>query len=156
MASKQSYLTQEGEAELLKELRNLIDIERPALARKLKAAVAQGDLKENADYHDAKERQGFLEGRIQQIEAVLRNAIVIANTGPSEMVMVGSTVVIREIGEADDEEYKIVGSAEANLRERKISSESPIGSALMGKKKGQRVAVDAPDGRIKFKIIAVR
>ena len=94
MAADEIYLTQEGETELRRELRELIERRRPVLAQKLKEAVAQGDLKENADYHDAKEQLGFTEGRVQQIEAILRNAIVVESNGPSEEVRIGSTVVI--------------------------------------------------------------
>jgi transcription elongation factor GreA len=156
MASEQTYLTQEGEEELRKELKQLVSVRRPELAQKLKEAVAQGDLKENADYHDAKEQQGFVEGRIQHIEMILRNAIIVENTGPSDEVRIGSTVVIREEGTDDDEEYKIVGTAEANPRERKISQKSPIGAALIGKKKGKKFKVKTPDGVIKFKVIDIR
>ena len=156
MASEQTYLTKEGEAELRRELKELIEVRRPALAQKLKEAVAQGDLKENADYHDAKEQQGFTEGRIQHIEAVLRRATVVEDEGPSDEVKIGSTVVIREDGTNEDEEYKIVGSAEANPRERKISQKSPIGAALLGKKKGRKVKVQTPDGPVKFNIVDVR
>ncbi len=156
MASEETYLTKEGEDQLRKELKLLTETRRPALARKLKEAVAQGDLKENADYHDAKEQLGFIEGRVQHIEAILRQAIIIENAGPSDEVRIGSTVVIQEDGTDDDEEYKIVGSAEANPRERKISQKSPIGAALLGKKKGRKVKVNTPDGVIKFKIVDVR
>ena len=156
MASEETYLTKEGEDELRRELRLLVESRRPALAKKLKDAVAQGDLKENADYHDAKEQLGFTEGRVQHIEAILRNAIVVDNREPSDEVRIGSTVIIQEDGTCEDEEYKIVGSAEANPRERKISQKSPIGSALLGKKKGKKVKVPTPDGVIKFKIVDVR
>lgn len=156
MATEESYLTREGEDALRRELRQLVESRRPALARKLKDARAQGDLKENADYHDAKEQLGFVEGRVQQIESVLMNAIIVDNSEPSDEVRVGSTVVIQEVGSGEDEEYQIVGSAEANPRERKISQKSPIGSALLGKQIGKRVSVTTPDGEIKFKILEIR
>lgn len=155
MASEQTYLTKDGEDELRKELKELTEVRRPELAIKLKEAVAQGDLKENADYHDAKEKQAFIEGRIQHIEAILRSAIVVENDGPSDEVRIGSTVIIREDGTDEDEEFKIVGTAEANPRERKISQKSPIGAALIGKKKGKKVKVNTPSGVIKFKIIDI-
>lgn len=154
MASEQTYLTQEGEEELRKELKLLI-ARRPELAQKLKEAVAQGDLKENADYHDAKEQAGFIEGRIQHIEMILRNAIIVKDNGPSDEVRIGSTVIIREDGMDEDEEYKIVGTAEANPSERKISQKSPIGAALIGKKKGKKFKVETPSGTIKFKVIDI-
>ncbi len=156
MAAEETYLTKEGEDELRRELRQLIETRRPALAQKLKDAAAQGDLKENADYHDAKEQLGFTEGRVLHIESILQNAIVVAEAGPSDEVRIGSTVVIQEDGTGDDEEYKIVGSAEANPRERKISQKSPIGSALLGKQKGNKVKVRTPDGVIKFEIVDIR
>ena len=156
MATEESYLTREGEDALRRELRQLVESRRPALARKLKDARAQGDLKENADYHDAKEQLGFVEGRVQQIESVLMNAIIVDNSEPSDEVRVGSTVVIQEVGSDENEEYQIVGSAEANPRERKISQKSPIGAALLGKQIGKRVSVTTPDGEIKFKILEIR
>lgn len=156
MATEETYLTIEGEDALRRELRELRETRRPALAQKLKEAAAQGDLKENADYHDAKEQLGFIEGRVQHIEAILRNAIVVDNSEPSDEVRIGSTVVIQEEGEDFDEEYRIVGSAEANPRERKISEKSPIGSALLGKGIGKKVKVKTPDGVIKFRIVDIR
>ncbi len=156
MAAEKTYLTREAQIELRRELEQLRDVRRPGLAKKLKEARAQGDLKENADYHDAKEQLGFVEGRVQQIQDILDNATIIEMAGPSDEVRIGSTVVIREDGEDEEEEYTIVGSAEANPRERKISHKSPIGAALLGKKKGRKVSVEAPGGRIRFKIIDIR
>ena len=156
MSTEEVYLTKEGESELHKKLLELTEHRRPELARKLKEARAQGDLKENADYHDAKEQLGIVEGRVQQIEATLRSAIIVDNAGPSDEVRVGSVVIIREDGFDEDEEYRIVGSAEANPRERKISQKSPIGSALLGKTRGRKVKVQTPDGPIKFKIVDIR
>ncbi|MYE26948.1 MAG: transcription elongation factor GreA [Chloroflexi bacterium] len=155
MAPEETYLTAEGEDALRRELQLLKDIRRPALAQRLKEAAAQGDLKENADYHDAKEQLGFIEGRVLQIEAILRNAIVVDDSGSSDEVRIGSSVVIQEDGSGEDEEYKIVGSAEANPRERKISEKSPIGSALIGAKVGDKVKVKTPDGVIKIKIVDI-
>lgn len=156
MATEDTYLTKEGEDALRRELKQLRDTRRPALAQRLKEAAAQGDLKENADYHDAKEKLGFIEGRVQQIESILQNAIVVDSSEPSDEVRIGSTVVIQEAGEDFDEEYRIVGSAEANPRERKISEKSPIGSALLGNRIGEQVKVKTPDGVIKFKIVDIR
>ncbi len=156
MASEETYLTREGEDELRRELKRLVETRRPALAQKLKDAAAQGDLKENADYHDAKEQLGFIEGRVQHIEAILRSAIIVEDAGPSDEVRIGSTVIIEEIGSGEEEEYKIVGSAEANPRERKISQKSPIGAALLGEKIGAKVRALTPGGEIRFKIIDIR
>jgi len=146
------YLTAEGAEELKGELERLITVRRPELAAKLKEAVSQGDLKENADYHDAKEQQAFIEGRIQYLETILRAAVIITNDGPTDVVSVGSQVTIVEEGESDEETYFIVGAAEANPSEGKISNLSPIGSALLGAKKGDKVRVQTPSGTITLKV----
>src|SRR3990172_8217642 len=109
-----NYLTPEGKADLEKELETLVKVRRPQLAAKLKDAVSQGDLKENADYHDAKEQQAFVEGRILYLENILRTASIINNDGRSDQVLLGSQVTIREQGSDADETYMIVGPAEAN------------------------------------------
>lgn len=150
--SEPLYLTPEGKEELMRELEKLVNERRPDLAMKLKEAVAQGDLKENADYHDTREQQAFVEGRIQYLENVLRSAVVITNQGHGDLVQIGSEVTIREDGADEDETYIIVGTAEANPREHKISHESPIGKALMNRKKGDKVRASTPSGEIVFKI----
>jgi transcription elongation factor GreA len=153
--SEQVYLTAEGAEELRRELDHLINVRRPELAIKLKEAVADGDLKENANYHDAKEQQAFVEGRIQYLEHVLRSAIIVSNNGDSEEVRIGSEVTIAEEG-GDEETYMIVGAAEANPREGKISNESPIGAALLGRRKGEKVRVKTPGGEVVFKIKQIK
>lgn len=150
------YLTAEGAEELRRELDELLNVRRPALAQKLKEAVAEGDLKENADYHDAKEQQAFLEGRIQYVENVLRAAVIITNDGSTDEVRLGSEVTIVEDGGGEEETYIIVGAAEANPREGKISHESPIGAALLGHKKGDKVRAKTPGGEITFKIKRIK
>ncbi len=152
----QMYLTAEGKADLQRELDQLLNVRRPELAQKLKEAVAEGDLKENADYHDAKEQQAFMEGRIQYLENILRSAKVISNDGSTDMVRLGSAVTIVEEGADDEETYFIVGAAEANPREGKISHESPIGAALLGHKKGDKVRVKTPGGEVVFKIKLIK
>lgn len=154
--SEPTYLTEDGKAELERELDNLLNVRRPQLAIKLKEAVAQGDLKENADYHDAKEQQAFIEGRIQYLENILRRVVVISSEGVSDVVQLGSHVTIREDGTDEDETYMIVGAAEANPREGKISHESPIGAALIGHKKGDAVCVQTPSGEITVKIRRIK
>lgn len=146
------YLTADGAEELRKELDYLIRVRRPELARKLTEAVAQGDLKENADYHDAKEQQAFIEGRIKYLENVLRSAEIVTNNANSDVVGIGMRVTIVEEGVDEEETYIIVGAAEANPAEGKISNESPIGAALLGHKKGDKVTVSTPGGNVKFKI----
>ena len=153
---EQTYLTPEGAEDLRRELDQLVNVRWPALAQKLKEAVSQGDLRENADYHDTKEQQAFVEGRIQYLENVLRSAIVVSNDGQSGEVGIGSEVTIREDGGEEDEIYIIVGAAEANPREGKISQRSPIGSALMGHRKGDTVRVQTPSGETVFKIRKIK
>jgi transcription elongation factor GreA len=154
--SEPAYLTPEGRDELQRELDTLIKVRRPALAVKLKEAVAEGDLKENADYHDTKEQQAFVEGRIQYLEKILRSAVIISNEGKTDEIRLGSEVTIREDGGDSDETYMIVGAAEANPREGKISHESPIGKALLTHRKGDKVRVQTPSGEIVFKIRSVK
>ncbi|TVR18571.1 MAG: transcription elongation factor GreA [Anaerolineaceae bacterium] len=146
------YLTPEGKAELERELHQLVHERIPELAQKLKEAVAEGDLKENADYHDTREQKSFAEGRIQYLENVLRGAVIIETDGNTSVVQIGSSVTIREEGLDEDERYMIVGAAEANPREGRISHESPIGKALIGSKKGDKVRVNTPAGKTTFKV----
>lgn len=150
------YLTPEGRTELEQELEKLLTVRRPELAQKLKEAVAQGDLKENADYHDAKEQQAFIEGRIQYLENILRSAETIDRDGTSDVVVLGSEVTIREEDGDEDETYMIVGAAEARPSDGKISHESPIGASLLGRKKGDKVRVKTPNGEITFRIKRVQ
>lgn len=151
--SQKTYLTAEGEAKLKIELAELTGIRREELSQRLRSAIQMGDLSENADYHKAKEDQGFLEGRIQEIEAVLRTAIIIEHS-QSDFVTVGSHITIQEEG-LDPETFYVVGAKEADPRNGKISNESPIGSALMNHKVGEEVVVETPGGKIKFKILKV-
>ena len=146
------WLTAEGRKELQRELKLLVDVRRPELVRRLKEAVAQGDLKENADYHDTREQQAFTEGRIQYLENVLRTASIIRDSENKDLVRLGSVVTIREVGEQEDETYRIVGAVEANPREGKISHESPIGRALLGCRKGSKVRVPTPGGEMTVRI----
>ena len=148
--SYQAYLTKEGEADLRRKLEKF-EVQNYALTQELK--------NRDMDYHHVLYMQNQLSlvgGRIQHIQATLRNATIIEDEGASDEVKIGSTVTIREDGTNEDEEYKIVGSAEANPRERKISQKSPVGAALFGKKKGRNIKVETPDGTVKFKIVDVR
>ena len=151
--SQQTYLTPEGEAKLKTELAELTGRRREELAARLRSAIQMGDLSENADYHKAKEDQAFLEGRIQEIGAILRMAIIVEKQ-QSDFVMVGSYVTIQEEG-SDPETFYVVGAKEADPRNNKISNESPIGSALMNHKAGDAVEAQTPGGKIKIKIIKV-
>lgn len=149
------YLTAEGADRLRQELARLKGPDRDAISRRLRDAISMGDLSENADYHKAKEDQGFLEGRILELEYILRNAIIVeANEGPSDVVGVGVRVTVQE-EDYNPETYYMVGAKEANPREGKISNESPIGKALIGKRVGDRVHVATPDGEISLNIIKI-
>ena len=156
MASTPQLLTLAGKAKLQEELAELKGPRREEIARRLKHAIEMGDLSENADYHAAKEDQGFLEGRIQQIEAILFSATLIEDTDiNTSVVQIGNTVTLQEDNEPE-ETFIIVGANEANPRERKISYESPMGSALMGHKKGETVEVILPNNStLKIKILKI-
>jgi transcription elongation factor GreA len=151
--NQQIYLTTEGAEKLRAELKELTGRRREELAQRLRAAIQMGDLSENADYHKAKEDQSFLEGRIQEIEAVLRTAVIVEKRY-SDVVTVGSTVTVQEEN-FDPETYYVVGAKEADPRKGKISNESPIGRALMDHKVGDVVEAETPGGKIKFKILKV-
>jgi len=151
--NQQMYLTPEGAAKLRSELAELTGPRREELSRRLRSAIQMGDLSENADYHKAKEDQAFLEGRIQEIEAVLRTAVIVEKTN-SDVVTVGSTVTVQEEG-FDPETYYVVGAKEADPRNGKISNESPIGRALMDHKAGDVVEAETPGGKIKVKILKI-
>jgi transcription elongation factor GreA len=153
--SDQPYLTAEGAAKLKEELERLRGVERTALARRLREAVSQGDLSENADYHKAKEDQGFLEGRIQELEYLLKNAIIVeSHTGERDTVDIGARVTVQE-EDYDPEVYWLVGAKEADSRNRKISNESPVGRALMGKHVGDTVTIETPGGQMQLKILKI-
>jgi transcription elongation factor GreA len=150
-----TYLTAEGAAKLEAELKELKGTQREALAHRLRDAIQMGDLSENADYHKAKEDQGFLEGRIQELEFVLHNAIIVdASTVPKNLVSVGVRVTVQEDG-FNPEVFYMVGPQEAYPRAGKISNESPIGRALMERRIGEIVEAETPGGLIKLKILKI-
>lgn len=150
-----TYLTPEGAEKVRAELAELEGPQREDLARRLRDAIQMGDLSENADYHKAKEDQGFLEGRIQELKYILSNAIIIdEKAAKTDEVTVGCRVTIQE-DDGELETYHLVGSKEADPRKGRISNESPIGRALLGHKKGERVQVETPGGTIFFKIIKI-
>jgi transcription elongation factor GreA len=153
MTQQQTYLTREGEQKLKAELTELTGPRREELAQRLRSAIQMGDLSENADYHKAKEDQAFLEGRIQEIEYILRSAVIIEKTR-SDVAGVGSTVTVQE-DNYDPETYYVVGAKEADPRHGKISNESPIGRALMDHKVGDIVEAETPGGKVRFKILKI-
>ena len=152
--SHTNYLTPEGEAKLTAELQELKGAKREEFSQRLRSAIQMGDLSENADYHKAKEDQGFLEGRIQELESILRSAVIIDSSQVRDVVSIGSRVTIQE-ADFDPETYHLVGATEADPRNGRISHESPIGRALMDKKVGQIAEAETPGGKIKFKIISI-
>ena len=149
-----AYLTAEGLAQIKAELEQLTGQRRTELAARLRAAIQMGDLSENADYHQAKEDQGFLEGRIQELEYLIRNAVIIKNNVNRDTVGIGSHITIQE-GNDPAETYHMVGPKEADPRNGRISHESPIGRALVDRRVGDEVEVETPAGKIKFKILKI-
>lgn len=153
MTQQPMYLTQEGEKKLKAELAELTGPRREELSKRLRSAIQMGDLSENADYHKAKEDQAFLEGRIQEIETVLRTAVIVEKAS-TDVVTVGNKVTVQEDG-FDPEIYYLVGAKEADPRNGKISNESPIGKALMDHRVGDVVVAETPGGRLTFKILKI-
>ena len=150
-----AYLTSDGHVRLKQELENLRGPAREQLAKRLRAAIEQGDLSENADYTAAKEEQGFLEGRIQELESILSNVIIIDNVEKNfNEIGIGDTITVQE-DEFPPESYFIVGTKEADPINGKISHESPIGKALIGRKVGEEVLADTPGGSIRLKILKI-
>lgn len=149
------YLTEEGLEKIKEELNYLTGAKREEISRKLEIAIQQGDLKENADYHAAKEEQAFVEMRIKDLEYALRHAQIIAEDLPRDVVRVGSTVTVTEEGYDDEESYQIVGAHEADPSKGLISNESPIGRALLGAKKGHVVRAMTPSGEIRLRILRI-
>ncbi len=155
MSNEVHYLTAEGAERLKNELEYLKGPAREALAQRLRAAIQQGDLSENADYISAKEEQGFLEGRIQELTQILSNVQIIEEKKTNrDVVDIGSHVTIQE-DNFDPEKYYIVGPKEADPRNARISHESPIGRALIGHRVGETVAAETPNGTIRLKIIKI-
>ena len=154
MNIKETYLTDAGLQKLTGELTDLTSKQRPDLAKRLRDAIKMGDLSENADYIAAKEEQAFIEGRILEVQEMLRSSVLISNQINKQEVAIGSTVIISEDG-GIDEQYTLVGSAEADPAIGRISHESPIGQAIIGKSVGDLAQANTPGGNITFKIIRI-
>lgn len=156
MSNQPQYLTAEGLKQLEQRLKFLQETRRPEVAERLRQALEEGgDLSENAEYEDAKNEQAFVEGEILRLESILSSAQLIEPTGKKDVVALGSKVTVQEQGSSAKEVYHLVGSAEANPDEGKISSESPLGKALLGAKKGEKVTVQAPAGSLIFTIKSI-
>ncbi len=158
MDTKKIYLTREGLSELKKEYDELKRIKRPRVVTRVSEARDMGDLSENAEYHAAREELSFIDGRIDEIEILLKEVVVIKDGKKSKVsakrsIQLGSTVKLRVDGK--QENYTVVGEWEADPNERKISHESPLGKALLGKKVGESIEVEAPAGKIVYKIVAI-
>jgi len=150
------YLTPEGLKNLESRLKHLVEVRRAEVAERLRRALEEGgDLSENAEYEDAKNEQAFVEGEIFRLEGILSTAQIIESPSRKDVVGLGSLITVTEKGSKEKEVYHLVGSAEANPREGKISSESPLGKALMGAKVGSEVKVHAPDGELVFVIKSI-
>ena len=151
---EQEYLTKEKHAELTKELENLKTIKRKEVAESLEYAKQLGDLAENAEYHEARELQANIEDRIRRLEAILKSAEIVS-FHHTESVQIGSTVTIQKQGDSETRKFQIVGSEEADMAGGRLSNKSPIGAALMAKKKGDIVAVATPKGAVKYSVISI-
>jgi transcription elongation factor GreA len=151
--NKPTYLSRDGLEKLRTELDEMVSIKRPEVANRIHDAKEHGDLTENAEYEDAKNEQAFVEGRIQTLEALIKNATIIDEHITTDHVQIGSTVSV-ESGDGA-EQFTIVGSAEAKPAEGKISNESPVGRALLGRKKGEKVVVRVPAGDFTYKIVSI-
>ena len=157
MSDKEVILTQEGLKKLEDELENLKSVKRREVAERIKVAIGYGDISENSEYEDAKNEQAFIEGRVLTLEKMLRNARIInSDEIGTDIVGIGATVTVEDMEFGDVVEYTIVGTAESNPLQNKISNESPVGKAIIGKAKGTVVDVNVPAGVIQYKIVDIK
>ena len=154
MNNKPTYLSKDGLEKLRAELDEMVNVRRPEVAARIHDAKEHGDLTENAEYEDAKNEQAFVEGRIQQLEALIKNATIIDEHHSNDHVGIGSTVHL-ESTDGGTETFTIVGSTEAKPAEGRISNESPVGRALLGRKKGEKVVVRVPAGDFTYTIVKI-
>ena len=153
-----SPITTKGAQRLRAELEELKSVKRPAVIQAIAEARAHGDLKENAEYHAAREQQGFIEGRIKQLEAELSNAqlIDVSTLDAGDKVVFGATVVLADVDNDEEKTYQIVGDLEADIKQGMIAISSPVARALIGKHEGDTVTIDAPAGQREYEIVSVR
>ena len=154
MNTKTTYISRDGLDKLRAELAEMTNVRRPEIAQRIHDAKEHGDLSENAEYEDAKNEQAFVEGRIQTLETMIKNASLIDEHTSTDHVQIGSTVKVK--GEDGTETFSIVGSAEARPADGRISNESPVGRALLGRKKGDKVVVKVPAGDFAYTILEIR
>ena len=156
MADKQHVLTTEGLKKLQDELEELKSVKRREIADKIKVALSFGDLSENSEYDEAKNEQGIIEARIAEIEATLQNVKVLDSSDlTTEHISVGNRIVLKNLNTNEEMEFHIVGSKEVDMKQRKISDESPVGKACMGRAKGDVFEVEAPAGILKFEVLDI-
>lgn len=157
MVTEPQYITPEGHARLVDELRHLKEVRRSEIAEMIREAKEAGDISENAGYDEAKEKQAFVEGRIQELEDLLKHAAIIEGNGGQGVITLGSTLVVEEVGgDGEREEFRLVGSAEADPTKGLISNQSPLGKALLGKKVGDKARITTPDGgSLTFAVVRV-
>lgn len=156
MAEKKNLLTDKGLKKLEEELQELRVVKRKEVAQKIKEAREQGDLSENAEYDAAKDEQKDIEARIEELEAILKNVeIIYSDEVDKETVNVGCIVTVKEVGNGNVQDFKLVGSTEVDILNNKISNESPVGAALIGAKVGEVVTVEAPVGSFQFEILEI-
>ena len=157
MSDKEVILTQEGLKRLEDELEQLKSVKRREIAERIKVAIGYGDISENSEYEDAKNEQAFIEGRVITLEKMLRNARIINSDDiNTDVVGVGAKVIVKDLEYGDTLEYLIVGTAESDPLNNKISNESPVGKAILGKQKGAVVDVTVPAGVVQYEIIDIR
>jgi transcription elongation factor GreA len=154
MNDEKQYLTKEKFQEFTKELEQLRTVKRKEVAEHLEYAKKLGDLSENAEYQEAREEQAEVEDRISHLEQVLKQAVILDNQR-GDIVSIGATVTIQKSGESEKKTYKIVGSEEADMAHGKVSNQSPLGSALLGKKKGDSFSFKTPKGAVTYTLITI-
>lgn len=152
---EQQYLTKEKYQVLSEELEYLRKTKRKEVAEQLEYAKSLGDLSENAEYHEARDSQGLIEDRIQKIESLLKSATIVSSHS-KEMVTVGSVIKVIKVGDKTEQTYTLVGGEESDLASFKISTHSPFGEAVMGKKKGETFGFNTPKGSVNYKIIEIQ
>ena len=157
MVTEPQYITPEGHARLVEELRHLKEVRRSEIAEMIREAKEAGDISENAGYDEAKEKQAFVEGRIAELEDLLKHAAIIEGGGGQGVIALGSTLVVEEVGgDGEREEFRLVGSAEADPTKGLISNQSPLGRALLGKRVGDKAKITTPDGgSLTFAVVRV-
>ncbi len=154
--NNQVELTKDGLEEITSELKELVDVKLPAVIARVAKAREHGDLSENAEYHSARDDQQLLQARIDELQNIIENAVIVKNTKNTSKVGMGSQVTVKKVGTKKDKTITMVGEFEANPIANKISVGSPLGAALLGKKKGDTVVVKAPAGEMKYEIVEIK